>query len=102
MSAIESNVMVSPLNDSNNFKRIDTDNWPEAKTSSAEKSADEMNPVTLSDISKQMAALKEYILTAPDINKARVEFLKEELSGGRYRIGNDQIAMKMFADVEIA
>ena len=103
MSIIESNVMVNPLNDSNNFKRIDADSRVQCtQTASGEKHADDANQVSFSDTSKQMAALKEFILNAPDVNKARVEFFKEELASGRYQITSEQIAAKMFADIEMA
>jgi anti-sigma28 factor (negative regulator of flagellin synthesis) len=45
---------------------------------------------------------KELISSLPEINKTRVEFLKEELACGRYQIINEQIAEKMFIDIEIA
>lgn len=103
MSTIESNVMVNPLNDSNNFKRIDADNRTQrSQATSIDKHAEETNSVNLSDASKQMSALKEFILNAPEVSKARVEFLKEELASGRYRILSSEIAAKMFADIEMA
>ncbi|CDZ79046.1 flagellar biosynthesis anti-sigma factor FlgM [Legionella massiliensis] len=103
MSVIESNVMVNPLNDSSNFKRIDVDNRTQRQQTVAPgQSTDESNQVSLSDTSKQMNALKEFIQNIPDVNKARIEFLKEELASGRYRILSDQVAAKMFADIEIA
>ncbi|ARG97312.1 flagellar biosynthesis anti-sigma factor FlgM [Legionella micdadei] len=105
MSAIESNVMVNPLNDSNNFKRIDAENRIQqhlSPTTSNSHPEEDANHVSISDTSKQLSALKEYITKAPEVNQARIKFLKEELANGRYRIVSDQIATKMLADIELA
>jgi negative regulator of flagellin synthesis FlgM len=103
MSTIESNVMVNPLNDSSSFKRIEADNQLQRKQVVApNQNTEESDQVSLSATSKQMNALKEFISNTPDINRARIEFLKEELASGRYRILSDQIAAKMFVDVEMA
>ncbi len=76
VSALESNIMVNPLDDLNDFK----------------------------DAEKQilLSALKEFILNLPEMNKAKIEFLKDELAKGRYQILSKQIAEKMFADIELA
>lgn len=72
--------------------------------SSSEKEAHtgEINEVNISHMSKQLARLKEFILSAPEVNKMRVEFLKEELANGRYTIQCQNIASKMFRDIEMA
>ncbi|KTD25240.1 flagellar biosynthesis anti-sigma factor FlgM [Legionella maceachernii] len=100
MSAIESNVMVNPLNDSNNFKRIEVQQGPSNTTSHSQ--IDEEVSISMSDTSKHLSSLKECILNAPDVNQSRVQFLKEELASGRYRIVSDDIAIKMLADIELA
>lgn len=104
MSAIESNVMVNPINDSSNFKPLDAENRLQHSLSleQAKHPSDEASHVSLSDTTKQMESLKELILTAPEVNKERVEFFKEELATGRYHILSEQIAAKMFADIEMA
>lgn len=103
MSVIESNVMVNPLNDSSNFKRVEVESRTQRQQAVApSQNTDESSQVSLSDTSKQINALKEFIQSIPDVNKARVQFLKDELASGRYRIVSDQIAAKMFADVEMA
>src|SRR5262245_42845499 len=100
MSAIESNVMVVPLNESNNFKRIDAENRIQrtSATTSNSHSEEDANNVSISDTSKQLSALKEYILKAPEVNQAKIKFLRDELSSGSYRIVSDEIATKMLAD----
>lgn len=105
MSAIESNVMVNPINDMNNIKRVETDNRVQQQRTPAASSdlpADDADHVSISNTSKQLSALKEVILKTPEVNQAKIKFLKEELASGRYRIISDQIATKMFADIELA
>lgn len=103
LSTVESNVMVNPLNDSSNFKRIDADSHLQRKqVATPSQNNDESSQVNLSGTSKQLSELKESISNAPEVNKARIEFLKEELATGRYRIVSDQIATRMFADIEMA
>lgn len=103
MTMIESNVMVNPINDSGSFKRLDADSkLKHAQRIHDEMRSDETSEVNISDFSRQVAALKESILSAPEIDKSRVEFLKEELASGRYRIVSDHIALKMFKDIEMA
>lgn len=76
VSALESNIMVNPLDDLNDFK----------------------------DAEKQilLSALKEFILNLPEMNKTKIEILKEELANERYQVLSQQIAEKMFADIELA
>ncbi|KTC93093.1 MULTISPECIES: flagellar biosynthesis anti-sigma factor FlgM [Legionella] len=106
MSAIESNVMVNPLNDMNNVKRVETENRVQQQrtqvTASDDLPADDANHVSISSTSKHLSALKEVILKAPEVNHTRIKFLKEELASGRYRILSDQIAAKMLDDIELA
>ncbi|MBA2651795.1 MAG: flagellar biosynthesis anti-sigma factor FlgM [Tatlockia sp.] len=88
--AIEGNVMVKPLNDTNNFKHNQKQLWASKLANNKASHA------------KQLALIKELISDLPEVNKARVEFLKGEIASGRYHISNDQIAAKMIADIEIA
>ena len=81
-NAIEGDVMVKPLKDSSNLKH--------KKTGTPE------------DQAKLLNALKELILQTPEVNKSRVELIKEEIASGRYQISAENIAAKMFIDVEIA
>ncbi|MDI9819295.1 MULTISPECIES: flagellar biosynthesis anti-sigma factor FlgM [unclassified Legionella] len=102
MSVIESNVMVNPINEPNGFKILDTEKRVSQSSVAAKENHSEENNVNLSTTSKQMAVLKEFILSAPDIDKSRVEFVKEELATGRYHIVSKQIAEKMFADIKLS
>lgn len=47
------------------------------------------------DMTKQLTALKEFILQAPEVNYSKIQLLKEEIASGRYHIANNQIAAKM-------
>ncbi|WP_019216692.1 flagellar biosynthesis anti-sigma factor FlgM [Legionella tunisiensis] len=95
MSAIESNVMVNPINDSGNFKRVEADTRPQRTQPAAQEShTEETNLVSRSDTLKQMDALKEFIRDAQEIDEERVAFFKEELAAGRYQILSDNIAKK--------
>lgn len=82
-NAIESNVMVKPLNDTSNFKH---------------KNADD----SLNANSKQIAALLECLANIAEVDQTRVAFFKDEIASGRYQILSDQIAAKMIADIEMA
>ncbi|MBA3536379.1 MAG: flagellar biosynthesis anti-sigma factor FlgM [Tatlockia sp.] len=84
IDAIESNVMVKPLNGTSNFKH---------------KNADKSNHDSLNANIKQIAALLSCL---PEVDQARVDFFKEEIASGRYHILSDQIAAKMIADFEMA
>lgn len=101
MTVIESNVMVSPLNDPNNFKHIEADSQLNRGRSIISEKAvvDEASSVSLSRASRQMAALKELIIHAPEVCKERVDFLRNELHSGSYRILDDRIATRMLADL---
>ncbi|WED44531.1 flagellar biosynthesis anti-sigma factor FlgM [Legionella cardiaca] len=102
MSAIESNVMVNPINDSNTFKVLDSENRLQRTQSIAkDPHTDEDSHVNLSNISKQLANLKELILSAPEVNSERVAFFKEQLANGHYQISCSQIATNMFRDIEL-
>ena len=79
-NAIEGDVMVKPLKDTSNHKKTGTHE----------------------DQAKLLSALKELILQTPEINKSKVELIKEEIASGRYQISAKNIAAKMFIDVEIA
>lgn len=103
MTVIESNVMVNPLNDMSNFKRVEADNnLPRPQTMATEKPgvAEAANSVNISQTSKQIAALKELLISEPEISH-RIAFLKNELSSGTYRILDYNIALKMFNDVSM-
>lgn len=56
----------------------------------------------LSARSKQIADLEELIRNAPEVNKARVEFLKGEVANGRYQMSSAKIAAKMIIDIEMS
>ncbi|KTD19319.1 negative regulator of flagellin synthesis FlgM [Legionella lansingensis] len=95
MNAIESNVMVKPIDDSKTFKIPDSDNRLQQDQSIAKEP--QVHTPTLPE---ELVYLKDFILSAPEVNVARVQFLKEELSSGRYQILSHQIAAKMLLDIQ--
>ncbi|GGI77466.1 flagellar biosynthesis anti-sigma factor FlgM [Legionella impletisoli] len=48
--------------------------------------------------SKQIEALKELIFNGPDINQAKIDFIKEEIAAGRYQSEAKNIALKMLEE----
>ncbi|KTD16980.1 flagellar biosynthesis anti-sigma factor FlgM [Legionella jordanis] len=99
MSAIESTVMVNPINDSKTFNISHSENRL-ARREAAEKDShlEDSNLVNLSTLSKQLTQLKESILNAPVVDKGKVEFFKEEIASGRYAILSRNIAERMFVE----
>lgn len=49
----------------------------------------------LSKPCKELEALKEAIFNCPDINQAKINFIKEEITSGRYEIEPNHIARKL-------
>ncbi|MDP1603897.1 MAG: flagellar biosynthesis anti-sigma factor FlgM [Legionella sp.] len=72
MSEIEDEVMVKPINNSTHSKQPPT-----------------------SQNSGLDFTLNQLVQAAPDIDKARVEFIKKEISSGRYKISSSLIAKRM-------
>lgn len=86
MSEIEDEVMVKPANTSNKCTSLHQGcSHPHTH-----------NPVH--DDYHHLSDLSSLIFDAPDVNHARVEFLKREISSGRYQIASNQIAMRMLAN----
>ncbi len=56
-----------------------------------------MKRLSFNDTVKQITALKAMIFNAPDINQAKIQFLKEEIAAGRYQIQSTKIASKLTA-----
>jgi len=88
LSAIEDDVMVNQIDDSDACKNAN-------KHGSHEISHDFRDCLNFDDIAKQMAALKAIIFHTPDTNDAKIQFLKEELAAGRYQIQSSRIAARL-------
>ncbi|KTD50605.1 flagellin synthesis negative regulator [Legionella rubrilucens] len=103
-SVIERNAMVNSINETGNFKRVDTESRVQRLQNQKEDESvsTEASSVNLSDASQQLATLKDIILKEPDVDNARVEYLKELLNSGRYEISSSKIAKKMFDDIQLA
>lgn len=53
-----------------------------------------LDNLNFTDSAKQLEALKALIFSAPEDNQKKIEFLKEEISAGRYEINSQRIAAK--------
>ena len=54
-----------------------------------------MNSLDFSDIEEQMATLKSALFDIAETNDTKIQFIKEELSAGRYQIYNHHVAEKL-------
>ena len=54
------------------------------------------------DTAAQLAKLKEIIFNSPEAEHAKIDFIREELSTGRYRINSKLIADKMLEFTPVA
>lgn len=102
-TVIERKVMVNSINDPGNSKPVDSESrLRRSQPKDNQPSIAEASTVNLSETSQQVTALKTLIMTAPEVNHARVTFLKGEILAGRYKIENEQIAQRMYADIQSA
>ena len=104
MNAIEGYTMVNKINESSTIKPVETDGRVANKNAPQSQSTESkpQDSVSLSQTSKQLEALMAIIENAPEINAARVAFLRGELDAGRYQIISSQIADRMIAHGEMA
>jgi negative regulator of flagellin synthesis FlgM len=91
MSAIESNVMVKPIKASNLSDTRDSN-----LTKCNEGVTKDLKQDTTNLL--QLPYLKEALLNAPEVNKARVEYIRAELASNRYILLSLKIAAKMLQD----
>jgi len=103
LNTIKEQSMVSPVNDINKMKSIDSDRRLRTKTGEPETlhtTAPSKESVNLSSESKQLEALKALLQDIPEINEARVRYFKAEIESGNYEIHSDKIARNMLNNVE--
>lgn len=60
-----------------------------------------LDSLSFKNTAKQIEALKQAILDAPDTNQAKINFIKNEITSGRYIINSDQIANKLVEDKQL-
>ena len=60
-----------------------------------EETTDFLENLGFEDTAKQMTALKAIIFDTPETNQTKIEFIKEELTAGRYEIHSQTIAAKL-------
>lgn len=98
--------MVNSIQDPGGFKRINLDT--KSTTAKGDKSpsnasvsiSNNEQDVHLSSTSHQIAILKQLAMGEPDVNRARVEFLRSEIENGSYKVQHEVIADKMMADLK--
>lgn len=99
--------MVNSIQDPGGFKRInlDTKSTPAKNDKNSSGSTDSVSgneqDVHLSKTSHQIAILKQLAMGEPDVNHARVEFLRNEIQKGSYTVQSDAIADKMIEDLKL-
>ena len=96
VSLIEDDVMVDIIKKSVGFKSDHSKSKPSpAKAVASESQTDFISSLNLTDTAKQIEALKAIIFNTPETNQTKIEFIKEELSTGKYQIHSDHIASKL-------
>ncbi len=96
MSTIEDDVM----NKKNEESAHSCSSQPKSRSQKTKTSAIEppngfIETINFDDTSKQMAELKAMIFNTPETNQTKIQFIKEELSAGRYQIRSHLIAEKL-------
>lgn len=93
---IEDDVMVKtieePVNTSDNHSHSPNQ---QPVSSASEMQTSFIDSLNLDEIAKQTEALRAIIVSTPDTNQTKVQFIKEELSAGRYQIHSNKIAEKL-------
>lgn len=97
--------MVNKINDSNNpLRPVNKDARLNGKvpSQSSETTSSNQEEVSISFASKQIDALMSMIEDTPQINEAKVAYLRGEVNSGNYKIDSDKIAEKMISLGEFA
>jgi flagellar biosynthesis anti-sigma factor FlgM len=89
MSIIEEDVMTKKTDRATNFTNL------QPKMAINEPLSEFIDNINFDDTAKQMAELKAIIFDTPDTNETKIQFIKEELSAGRYQIHSNRIATKL-------
>ncbi|KTD72775.1 flagellar biosynthesis anti-sigma factor FlgM [Legionella tucsonensis] len=89
--------MFNQISDAVPVKTLDTDNRLKMKHQEKIQNLieDPSSHVNISDISKQLEAIKNSLKEVSEINEARVLYFKSEIALGNYQIDSDKIAIKM-------
>lgn len=109
IEATEDTVMVNQINDSGGMKTIDLNNRVKAKGQKNQEVAEagrepvtSNNNVNFSDVAKKLDEIKASFKGAPEVDRARVAQIKEQVDSGNYQIDSLQIAKKMLNNKEPA
>lgn len=100
---IERRAMINSINDINQYKQVKKDAAAESDTRAASSAQpQDSDRVELSTTSQRMAALRDIIVQAAEVNQARVEYIRQQINVGKYEIFSHTIAEKMLADIQYA
>lgn len=97
---IEERTMLNHLTDlTHHAKNVEVNMRPKHNALKPEsKEHVPVQDVSLSQTSKQLDALKAHILSEPEMNHAKIAFIKEALEEGRYQTNATQIAKNMLIE----
>ena len=75
---------------------------PKSHTKATENIPQELlDSLSFKSTAKHIEALKQAIFDAPNTNQAKIDFIKNEITSGRYVINSDQIANKLMEDKQL-
>ena len=97
--------MFNQISDSVLTKPMDSDNRLKTRYQEMKPLTEDISSqdnVSISNTSKQLEALKKSLQNISEVNEARVLYFKAEIELGNYQINSDNIAAKMFNNVEMA
>ena len=96
MSSIEDDMMSNTIKQSAKNSINDTISQQDsAENNALEQHTPFIESLNLQNTAKQLEELKALIFSTPETNQTKIEFIKEELSSGRYQIHSDNIAAKL-------
>jgi len=99
--------MVNSIQDTGGFKRINLDTKSQSAKSSDKNESNATDNVNSSEqdvhfskTTHQIAILKQLAMGEPEVNRARVDFLRHEIEKGNYEVQSVAIADKMIEDLK--
>ncbi len=60
-------------------------------------SQDQQDSVALTDTAKSLANVEQHLASLPEVNRARVDQLKQSINEGTYAVNSEKIAAKILA-----
>lgn len=105
-NVLEDIAMVNQIHDSAGLKTMEIDSHFKAKNREKQGPVAENNAptdkVNLSEVSKQLEAIKTSFKDIPEVDPMKVAHFKAEIAAGNYQINSNDIAEKMLNNIELA